>query len=104
MHICTTEDLMGDAIELNANCPYCGFEGKHRLGWVAMQCSNCKSYWELESTLPDIVRKIREKLKLSRWELFKLIGYKPSTIKTYEFTKCTLIYYEKMKQLFRSKL
>jgi len=104
MHICTTEDLMGDAIIINSKCPFCDFDGKHRLGWVAIQCTNCKTYWELEYTLPDIVKKMREELKLSRWDLFKLTGYKPSTIKRYEFTICTIPYYRKIKELFIKKI
>ena len=95
---------MVDAVKVNSNCPYCNFQGEHRLGYVAMQCTNCKTYWELEETIPDIVKKIREKLKLTRWDLFKLTGYKPTTIKQYEFVKCSIPYYEKMKQLFRMKL
>jgi transcriptional regulator with XRE-family HTH domain len=50
-------------------------------------------------TVPDIVKMQRELLRMSRKEISVLLGYKSSTVKRYELKRCSLVYYEKIKNL-----
>lgn len=65
-------------------------------GWVSSECDTCGADTGCEC-LPDYMRTIRERTGLTRRQVAQAIGYKPSTVKNYEWTKTSKIYWEKFR-------
>lgn len=94
MHICTEESFLINAPEIIIKCCICNKKCKSRIGWLGEKCSNCDSvYNPFDITIPDIVRKRRELLGLTRKQMGELTGYSKYTIKQYEFVRCSKAYY-----------
>lgn len=74
-------------------CFICGKETMFH-DWVGCRCDTCGADTAWESDLAGFVRTIREKTKLSRKEIAKKAGIKPSTIKNYEWCIPSKKYFE----------
>jgi hypothetical protein len=76
----------------------CGFCNHRTLyfSWVGAECDTCGADYGNES-LPGLVLSIRQKTGLSRRQIADQLGYKYSTIKKYEFVKCSFAYRDKLK-------
>jgi len=96
----TKETFYVDAIRMKLKCWCCGKEAIHRIGWVAMECSNCKMEYSLDDYAGDLVKRMRNELGLTRPQMAGLTGYSKHTIKKYEFGYCTMAYYKKMQKIF----
>jgi len=103
MCLATKETFYVDAIKIKLKCWFCGKEAMHRIGWVAMECSNCKMEYSLDDDAGDLVKRMRNELNLTRPQMAELTGYSKHTIKKYEFGYCTEPYYKKVRKLFRQK-
>lgn len=100
IHIATTDTFFIDAPVVEAKCFICGVRCKHEIGWIEERCSNCGSvYSPFEITMPDVVRKRRELFNLTRRQFGELIGYKPASVKRYEWVECTQRYFDATAEL-----
>ena len=94
VHICTDETFLVDCLKYKSTCLICNHESILRIGWVGEKCDLCGSVIDpSEITIPDIVKLRRNKMGLNRPDMAKLIGYSKHTIKKYEFTSCSMKYY-----------
>lgn len=105
IHITTEDTFFTDAITINdCYCSICTNKTTQDLGWIGARCRTCKQIYNLEDTMPDIVRRRREAMKLNRLEMSKLTGYKRSTIKRYEYVECSRPYYDLTGKIFNKFL
>ena len=103
-HIATTDTFFIDAPIMNLKCPICEKECKNELGYIGLRCSNCKSVYDLDWTMPDIARRRRELMKFNRSQMAEITGYAKSSIKKYEFVRCTQQYFDKTTELIKKHL
>ena len=89
---------MHDAVDIETTCTICGAVTDHRIGYLDMHCSNCKTYYD-PFELNQIVEKRRKYLGLTRKEMAEKAGVKPATIRKYENYWPSKQYWELIKTL-----
>lgn len=104
VHVCTSETFFHDAVRITSVCLFCGKRGNHLLGWVSLRCEHCGNEWSLDWAMPDCVREIRAKLKLTRKQMGEKLGYSPKTIKKYEWSWCSKPYFQKVTELCHQEI
>ena len=96
VHASTTDSFRAGLEDFPVTeCDVCGHKSVHA-DWVGSVCDTCgaDTAWD---NLPDYIREIRKKTGLTRKQIAEKLGYKHSTVKNYEFTKVTGIYWVKFK-------
>lgn len=101
IHICTTDSLLAGGIMIKATCPVCTRKAENKAHYIGMKCSVCGALTDMSESWPDIVVKRRERLKLTRRQMAEATGYRPSSIKRYEFVRCTRPYIAATQKLMR---
>jgi hypothetical protein len=103
IHICTFDSLAAGLEDLDFvdECRICLKTAKQQTSWVALRCIACGHQYSFDEGTRGIVTSQRRMLKLTRRQLGEKIGYKPSTIKKYEWTWPTKAYREKLNDLVR---
>src|SRR3990172_12064270 len=95
-HILTNETLLHDAPVINRECSICTIISDLRIGWTGEHCDVCGTTFNMEEGFwGDIVKRRREILSLSRKQMGELTGYKGSSVKRYEWVRCSKPYFEK---------
>lgn len=103
MHIATTDTFFVDALRMEAWCSICGHTGQQEIGWIGMRCSRCRSVTNPEDTWPDVVMARRKMLGLTRRQMGEITGFAASTIKRYEFVRCTQSYIDATERAVRER-
>ena len=91
-HICTEDTFFLDAPTFEGECVICKRTATLELGWVGIRCSVCRKVSDGESGMPGIVRQRRELMKMTRRQIAEATGYKPSSVKRFEWVQCTRPY------------
>lgn len=107
MHIVTNDTYYRYAIRSKSasKCPICGSISHSLLGWTGIKHECCGVEVNEEDWMGSICRKQREQiLKMSRKELGIVMGYKTSTIKHYEFVKCSKLYANKLMDYIQNEV
>ena len=95
IHICTTKTFR-EGIDIPAfKCFMCGKETMYA-SWTGSNCDTCKADSEMYPS--DLIRTVREATKLTREQIAKELGYKPSTVKKYEWTHPSNNYFKKFSE------
>ena len=102
-HISTSATFdLKDIDPLKGECLICCQETLIQPQWTGYRCLSCGSTWD-SPWMGHIVKRRRELLKLTRPEMSKLTGYSKNTIKTYEWTKCSMKYFKLTTEIMREK-
>lgn len=75
-------------------CLFCSHKTAY-FGYCGVDCSTCKASYDSDDFMGRTMMAIRESMGFDRKQFSKLIGYKPKTIKTYEFVRWTRPYRNK---------
>ena len=102
LHICTNESLVAGGHEMTWECPVCFVFCMQTIGYVGALCSNCNNLVG-DNWMGDIAYMRRKYLGLSRAEVGKLTGVFAATIGTYETSRCSKKYLDKLKKLIKEK-
>ena len=73
------------------------------IDYVGAKCDTCGADTAWDNDLAGLVRSIRECAGLSRKDVSKIIGIKPSTIKYYEWHHPSRRYFNAFKSLIKNK-
>ena len=105
-HIYTNQTVLASAIKLpKGTCLICTYKTVQFVGYTDAICDKCGgSFDPFEDTIPDIIRKQRELLKMSRKQVADVLGFSVKSVRYYENHRCSRPYYEKIKQLIRAKM
>lgn len=103
--ICSASDFEIEDLDYNGWCPICCREDTPiRVGWTHERCIIGNCIIPHEGFMGSIAMRRRERLGLTRRQMSEITGLKPSTIKRYEWVRCSKNYYEKTAELMRSEL
>jgi len=96
MHVCTTQSLRAGLEHIApTECRICEHKTVYT-SCVGVECDTCGADFSHDN-LPDLMRQIRQQTGLSRQEIAKELGYKPSTVKKYEWTRTSDVYWVKFR-------
>jgi DNA-binding XRE family transcriptional regulator len=98
IHIATNKTYRAGIEHEPSLCEFCGHKDVW-ISWVDLSCDTCGNTYE--STIGNSLMMMRHKLGLTRKELGKILGYKTSTIKSYEWKIPSKVYIEIFKKLIR---
>ena len=103
IHISTPSSFdIEDIDPLEGKCLICCQKTLIQPQWTGYRCLSCGSTWDMP-WIGHISRKRRELLKLTRAEMANLTGYSKNTIKTYEWSSCSMKYFVKTKEIMIDK-
>lgn len=93
-HICRTMTFRAGIDLPPMACPYCAHITLYPT-WVTLYCTTCG--FDSEHYTVDNIRIVRQNMGLTRKQIAKALGYKPSTVKHYEFVETSRVYWHKFK-------
>ena len=91
-HICTENTFFLDAPKIEAECAICKRTAMLEIGYVGIRCPVCRKVFDGESGMSGIVMQRREIMKMNRRQIAEATGYKPSSVKRFEWVRCTRPY------------
>ena len=99
MHICTINSFRAGIDEPPIKCFVCGHKTMF-MDWVGFVCDTCGADTAREGQ-GGFMRAIREKTGMTRKQFAERIGYKQSTIKSYEWNHPSKKYYDNFNEFIR---
>ena len=93
-------------VKMVLTCKVCLILCEHTIGFSHNQCSSCGGSWSTDSSIPELVKKMRDYMKLTRSGLRHMLRqagkeYKLNTIRNYECQQCSHPYFKAVTALVR---
>jgi len=97
IHICTNDSFFTyPELNMKSKCLICCKEAILESSYIGLRCKSCGCVYDPFGTWMGRVAKMRREkiLKLSRRQMSDKTGYALSSIKKFEFTKCSQYYFD----------